>query len=105
MKGGQLRFAPWLAANHLERKTVTTTKQQKFKQRHAARQWYAAGRMIDWQCPRCGGNSMTLADKCRAPLDDPCPGFLRTEEVYREFEANYAALVGETGNAQNRQVS
>jgi len=54
----------------------------------AARAWYTAGRTFEWQCPTCGANSLTMADKCSAPLEEACPGFERVEEVHKEFEAN-----------------
>lgn len=30
-------------------------------------------------CSRCGAALPTYADKCNAPLDAPCPGFLTVE--------------------------
>ena len=57
------------------------------------RAWYTAGRMFDWRCPRCGANSVTMADECSADLADPCPGFVRTEEVYGEFASVMPALL------------
>ena len=60
----------------------------------AARAWYTAGRMYVWECPRCGASSLTMADKCSAALDDPCPGFTETEAIYKEFAAHYEAFRG-----------
>lgn len=59
-----------------------------------ARAWYTAGRLVDWRCPRCGCNSLTMTDGCPAKISDLCPGFERTEEVHREFEDNYETLKG-----------
>lgn len=32
-------------------------------------------------CDRCGCNLDTFADKCSAPLDEPCPGFMAIDEA------------------------
>ena len=59
----------------------------------AARAWYTAGRTADWQCERCGATSNNMPDRCPAPLDDQCPGFVRLEEVHREFLGAWRSLV------------
>lgn len=59
-----------------------------------ARAWYTAGRMYCWDCPRCGASGLTMADKCSAELDDPCPGFTETEVMHKEFATHYEALRG-----------
>lgn len=74
---------------------MSRTRKQQFEKRMAARAWYTAGRMVDWKCSRCGASSLTMADACTADLAEPCPGFVRTEEVHSEFAANYDVLRGE----------
>jgi hypothetical protein len=36
-------------------------------------------------CSRCGANLNSYADKCSAPLDDPCFGFLVIEGLRLHF--------------------
>ncbi len=38
-------------------------------------------------CSRCSATFATMPDKCNAPLDDQCPGFLRIDEVRRPIVA------------------
>lgn len=80
----------------------TPTKQREIKwdkKTLAARAWYTAGRMVDFCCSTCGANSIDMADKCSAPLDVPCPGFLGIEAVHAEFERNYHAIVNDGAKA------
>lgn len=71
---------------------MTATKQQQAQKYLAARAWYTSGRLVEWTCPRCGSAGSDIADKCAAPLDDPCHGFLRIEELHKEFAENYDKL-------------
>lgn len=83
---------------------MSRTQKQQFEKRMAARAWYTAGRMMDWKCSRCGASILTMADVCRADLEDPCPGFVRTEEVHSEFAANYDAFRGEEIATSNLNI-
>lgn len=71
---------------------MSQTHTQRYMQRLRDRAWYTAGRLIDWTCPTCGATGLDMADKCKAPLEQPCAGFVRTEEVHAEFERNWARL-------------
>lgn len=37
-------------------------------------------------CSRCGATFKTMNDACTADLLDPCPGFLRIDEVQKPIE-------------------
>ena len=37
-------------------------------------------------CARCGATYKTMSDVCSAEILDPCPGFLRIEEVQVPIE-------------------
>lgn len=63
--------------------------------RKTERSWFAAGRLLDFKCPRCGASYVNMADDCIAALDDPCPGFQAMEKAYKEYENNRSAIVGE----------
>ena len=64
----------------------------KAKERRLARAWFAAGRLLDATCERCGCRIAEMADKCTADLDDPCPGFNAVEVAHTEFEQNFKLI-------------
>jgi len=61
----------------------------------AARAWFAAGRLFEKKCPKCGESMSEIADKCTAEIDELCPGYWAVETAYREFENNYSRLMGQ----------
>lgn len=74
---------------------MTQTKAQKSKTRAMQRAWFVSGRIFGFQCAKCGSMGPDIADKCNAPLDEPCPGFLAMEAAGKEFDGNITRLLGE----------
>lgn len=46
-------------------------------------------------CDRCGASISSYSDKCSAPLDDPCEGFLAIEDMLTQVKAARRAIVHE----------